>query len=409
MILKFFLDFVNNYITKFGETENKFREPKPAIVSIDERTYAPLKNKIEELLTVKNLTENRMESRPRIATDYEKGHEKLCKNSWQEDYTKLHQYFLKTNQNKFLVYKCPGGGWGNRIRDILTSFHTAVATRRAFIIIYDKPSSLDKYLAPRHIKWNYKINETGLSVRNKNEILLANIKNHSNPAILQKLLNFSVEYSPKWVGNYHIYLANLVRYDLPVWPNIPQMFGCSFYYLFKKSDLLQRHLDVWKEVLGFNENIVIAMHIRQGDMVFQADAGDIRLTDMKFVDSSLNCITKIEKLIEAKYRTKKIIWYIAADSEKMKTYVKRKGGNKVKQIIGPVEHIGKPKKGNEDAGQLTMFLDFFLMQEADYRFYVSGSTMDNAVDFITFGTDNVGKGYENRKLGVCVIPKSLKT
>ena len=48
------------------------------------------------------------------------------------------------------------------------------------------------------------------------------------------------------------YQGSPLKHDLPVWPDLEQMGGCSFHYLFRKSDYLQRRLDEWKEELGFN-------------------------------------------------------------------------------------------------------------------------------------------------------------
>lgn len=78
-------------------------------------------------------------------------------------------------------------------------------------------------------------------------------------------------------------------------------------------------------------------------------------------------------------------------------------------MSGPIENIGHPKKGNEDAGYLTMFLDFYLLQESDYRLYITGSSLDRIIDYLTLGPKNVAKTYDNRNRRTCEIPESLKT
>jgi hypothetical protein len=151
-----------------------------------------------------------------------------------------------------------------------------------------------------------------------------------------------MEYDPGMVGNKYPFFASLLKYDLPVWPNIPQMLGCSFYYLFKKSDMLQKRLDEWKEKLGFNQNIVIGIHIRQGDSVFlHHNSQDKRFKNTKDIDTGFDCALQIQKEIEKKYKTDKIIWFLAADSEKMKTRAKQKYGDKVRSITGPIEHVAQ--------------------------------------------------------------------
>ena len=389
------------------ENSTKFRLPKPVYVLIENDTVPENENK--GLIQNKNSLTNTkiIESRPRNATDYEKGHKDMCKNSWQEDYTKLHQHLIETNKNKFYIVVCPGGGWGNRLRDLINSFHFAVVAKRAFVIYCDIPNStLDRFLAPRYIKWNYKVNETQLTVRRQYKVKINDIKD--DPKIFEQMLNYSVEYNVLYEGNKNQYLANRLKYVLPVWPNIRQMMGCTFYYLFKKSDMLQKRLDEWKEKLGFNRNIVIGIHIRQGDSVFHHNMQDTRFKNTKDIDTGFECALQIQKEIEKKYKTDKIIWFLAADSEKMKTRAKQKYGDKVRSITGPIEHVGHVTKGNEDAAHLSMFLDFFLLQDADYRLYPGPSTFDNAVDYITLGSQNAARTFSRGKAGQCVIPPSLK-
>ena len=364
-----------------------------------------MKNK--EMPNPKTLTNKKRIPRPRNMTDYEKGHVELCKNSWQKDYTERHKLLVEKKQ-KFIIFSCSRAGWGNRLRELLSCFHFTVVSRRALIVECNFPSRLDKYLEPRHVKWNYVVNKTEVAVKRGRKIPLGSIQNASDPTVWDNMLNFSVEYSPALRGNFHQFLAKHVRYDIRPWPNIPQMMGCSFYYLFKKSGYLNQKLEEWKEKLGFYENIVIAIHIRMGDSAFHHNRGDKRFADMKEIDFSFNCSVKVEKRIEEKYKTKNIIWFLATDSEKIKSYAKEKYGNKVRHITGAIEHVGHPVKGNEDAGHLSMFLDYFLMQEADYRLYTGPSTFDDAIDFITLGSGNRGRTlYQRRR--VCIMPQSLKT
>jgi hypothetical protein len=397
----------NKYFLTLDKNSTKFRLPKPVYVTIEN---VPKKENKGLNENKHSLTSNKgIESRPRNATDYEKGHADLCKNSWQEDYTNLHQHLIETNKNKFNIYTCSGGGWGNRLRDLLTSFHFAVVAKRAFIINCNNPSPLDRFLAPRYIKWNYKVNETQLTVRRRYQVKLNDIENPSDPKIYEQMLNYSMEYDPGMVGNKYPFFASLLKYDLPVWPNIPQMLGCSFYYLFKKSDMLQKRLEEWKEKLGFNQNIVIGIHIRQGDSVFlHHNSQDKKFKNSKDIDLGLDCALQIQKEIKKKYKTDNIVWFLAADSEKMKTRAKQKYGDKVRSITGPIEHVAHPSKGNEDAGHLSMFLDYFLLQNADYRLYLGGSTFDNAIDFITLGSQNAARCFSHRTPSHCVIPPSLK-
>ena len=358
-----------------------FNLPKPAYVAI------------ERMESIKNI-------------DYEKLYINLCNNSWQKDYTVQHKESLEINENKFLVFSCPHSGWGNRLRDLLTTFHFSVIANKTFIINCNSPSPLDKYLVPRNIKWNYKINKTRLTVRRLGKVALDAIKNPEYKFI-EQMLNYPVEDNPQLVGNRLNWIQSRLKYNLPVWPNLRQMFGCSFYYLFAKSNMLQERLNEWKEKLGFYKNIVIGIHIRQGDSAIfnnTHNKNDKRFKDPKDIDFSFGCAESLQKYIEKKYNTTNVIWFLAADSEEMKSYAKQKYGNKVNYISGPIEHVGHPHRGNEDAGHLSMFLDYFLLRDANYRLYTVPSTFDDAVNFITLGSKNVFRTFSRGKR-VCVIPR----
>ena len=83
-------------------------------------------------------------------------------------------------------------------------------------------------------------------------------------------------------------------------------------------------------------------------------------------------------------------------------------GNKVMYIDGPIEHTGYPRKGNEDAGQFNMLLDYFLLQESDFKFFTSPSTFYMAVEFISLGKLERVSHLFCRNIMSCRIPKSLE-
>ena len=399
----------NNCISILNSSFTKFKSRKPVYVPKQKGTV-PV-NVTKELKRNKDtvVRAKKTHNRPKNVTDYEKGHEDLCKNSWQDNYTKLHQNLIETNQ-KFLVHICPRAGWGNRFVFIIAYLHFAVITKRAYIIICNRPSPLDKYLSPRNIKWNYEVNFAKLSVRRNNKFIADDIMKISNTDQFRNLLHYSVEYNPILVGNDRKPRSILIplKYDLPVWPDLGQMAGCSFHYLFRKSDYLQRRLDEWKEELGFNENIVLGIHIREGDRVFPfRNPGPERFVNLEEdINFTFTCAEQIQKEIEKKHNTDKVIWFLAADSEKRKGSIKQKYGSKVRFIFGPVEHIGRATSGNGDRGHLSMFLDFFLLQEADYRLYSSPSTFPKAVNYITLGSSAAGGSlYMGRQR--CQMPQSL--
>lgn len=383
---------MDNYFIYAKRNLTKFRSPNPFYVSVNP-----------------GINQHRERASRVTKIDYEKGHKELCRNTWQEGYTKLHHSLLQTKQNKFIIYTCREGGWGNRVRELLDIFHFAVITNRAFILFCNKPSPLERYLVPRNVQWNHKVNKTHFKDRFRNKIILSDVKDPSDPLQIDEMLNSLAKY-PTYMGREHRFLVDNLRYDLKVWPNLSQMNGCSFYYLFQKSKIFQKRLNEWKKRLGFHKNIVLAIHFRLGDSVaFKLNySSDKRFQDKHDIDIRFECAVTIQKKIEKIFHTRNVVWFLAADSEKMKADAMEKYGKKVRCITGPIQHIAHPRKGNEDAALMSMFLDYFLLQEADYRFYATRSSLNNAVDFITLGKKNAGRFSDTNK-HECILPPSLTT
>lgn len=333
------------------------------------------------------------DKRPVPAVDYKKRHEKLCQNSWEKQYTKLHHEIIEKQQNKFLIYTCSGAGWGNRIRRILPMFYLAVITKRAFIIECDKPISLDRYIPPAHAQWNYKVNKTGLSVRH-GYAAFRNVKNQTDPKEYENDLTYNVEYNARVQGPLTHRMATLLKFSLP---NVP-FYGCAFYYLFRKSHDLESRFSSYKAKVGFHDNFVIGIHIREGDRRERYKPGDI--------DKTCKCAEDVEKIFSKKYNTTKIIWFLAADFNDTKTSIIEKYGKKVKYIEGPIEHVGHPRRGYADIGQLNMFLDIFLLQETDFNIYGHTSTFDHAVEAISPGKQSLSLAKRGMAYA-CTIPNFL--
>ena len=82
----------------------------------------------------------------------------------------------------------------------------------------------------------------------------------------------------------------------------------------------------WKIVLqelrgkmGFNDNIVLGIHVRQGDVVFSHRTLDTkRFKNPEEIENVFKCANTIENKIKEKYKTTKIIWFLASDSHNRK-------------------------------------------------------------------------------------------
>ena len=345
--------------------------------------------------------------RPKEAPNYDVEYETKCQGNWRTDYSELHRNSLETSK-KYLVFKCSKAGWGNRVRALLSSFHLAIISKRAFIIDCPKPSPLEKYLEPNLIKWNYKINMTGLTVRFRSPKFESFGAGGFKKTDFETNLTNAVEGIHAYNGIFYNELKENPKYNLP---NSHMLLGCSFYFLFKKSKYLEKNIKQARDYLGFEDNIVLGIHIRRGDISFNHNRGDIRIEKVESTDNYFSCAEKIEKRIQEKYNTTKTIWFLASDSVEVKQYAEKKYPGKIRQLHGPVEHVGHPRRGNEDAGHLSMFLDVFLLQQSDFRLLSGGSTFPTSFTIITMGNANTGSvPFSGKtKTYICRLPLSLIT
>ena len=221
-------------------------------------------------------------------------------------------------------------------------------------------------------------------------------------------LTNAVEGIHAYNGIFYNELKENPKYNLP---NSHMLLGCSFYFLFKKSKYLEKNIKQARDYLGFEDNIVLGIHIRRGDISFNHNRGDIRIEKVESTDNYFSCAEKIEKRIQEKYNTTKTIWFLASDSVEVKQYAEKKYPGKIRQLHGPVEHVGHPRRGNEDAGHLSMFLDVFLLQQSDFRLFCTPSTFPSSFAIITMGNANTGSFPFSRKTKTysCRLPLSLIT
>ena len=338
----------NNYFIKTGKNTSKFT--RPVYILVKETTKARNQNM---KYTNGLINREKIEITPTKAIGSRKTRQKFCKNSWEEDYSKLHRHLIQAKRNRFLIYQCTKDRWSNQVDNLLKTFHLAVITKRAFIFKCDSSLPLNGYLTPAQIKWNYNVNETGLTVRKR--LPRGGIKNIHDLKNFSEMLNYSVEYAPSLEKISPEVFLKFLGYNVTAsTDNYRKIMGCTIRYLFKKSDILQQKLDEWKEKLDFNGNIVIA--------IGTSSEWGKRIVIYNDIDFSFKCAKIIEGKVEEKYRTKKIIWFIDTDDELITKYSKRKLGSKVRQITGSIDAMN----GSKEDAQFKMFLNFFLFQDANY-------------------------------------------
>ena len=97
---------------------------------------------------------------------------------------------------KYIIYKCVHGkscgGWGDRLKGIISTYAWSLITNREFLINFTNPCQLDKMIEPNCIKWNMSIPD----LKNKSSIELKLVDNQNFKNSIKKI-------------DLHSYLSNI--------------------------------------------------------------------------------------------------------------------------------------------------------------------------------------------------------
>ncbi len=93
------------------------------------------------------------------------------------EYEYLTDYSEININEKYIMYRCDKnldkhecGGWGDRIKGIMSAYWWAKITGRKLLININKPCDLSKILEPNEINWNMKLNKK--NIKNYSEVIL---------------------------------------------------------------------------------------------------------------------------------------------------------------------------------------------------------------------------------------------
>jgi len=320
----------------------------------------------------------------------------ICGKEWQLKYRALHQDIINNKRDaKFLVYTCPWkgscGGYGNRVRAMVSLFYLAILTDRAFLIHWKIPKPLENFLTPKDINWTFPIplletrKHFWKSDGYKYKAALAGwltLKNSSAVWNLVKNENFdvyfdkpvemvlSVSYFAEVAMQKNKYLMERAQ-DMKISPLLPglqryAMIGCAFDFLFHTTPHLQNALQNTRKKLRKNNAFVIGIHIRLGDKQFGRN--NTRISESDF-PKYFWCATKVEQNLFNLGGGKHTRWFLAADSLLVKDYARKHFAEKVVMGENKPEHLDIFKKGEKppsDEGMMGVLHDHFMLAECDF-------------------------------------------
>ena len=340
---------------------------------------------------------------------FQESRDKFCGRTWQDEYARLHEDILRSKKpRRFLVYLCGGdgygcGGYGNRILSISTLFFLAVLTQRAFLIDWNYNLSLEDYLQPKHVRWNYSLaNLEGLAARRHywGNGLLTEPNAHTVKSVMgnsstyrhwaasvnyQEYFSYPVEIvTSMWYAADQIWKnphlsKHMKRLGLPLRDESVSRFsqvGCAFDFLFKKAPRIESYFSDAKKRIGMTTDGAppfIGLHIRMGDSVFGVPRGRKGALRTRNYKAFFSCAAKFETaIIAANPNTTRdrIKWFLATDDAHVKRTALENYGRFGKFVTLEVklEHSGLFDRFHSpsDEGMVGALLDNFLLAECDF-------------------------------------------
>ena len=410
-------------------------------VALSNKNLSP--NLIETKVLIKVVTENKFETgnipmkprKPDVGQASSRNSENICGNEWQERYARLHKNGLKSwkseKKGRFLVYSCKKkeckGGYGNRMRALASLFYLAILTDRVFLIDWETPTSLDKYLETERISWNYRLGET-------TETFRVNSWQKERFPVVRKLVaeqnmdqyfNNTVEVVKYFISTLfkEIQQNPILRlkaidlgFPLSILDSHVHSMGCAFRFLFRLNHDLKEELEETSSMMGYNEHVMLSIYVRTGDLnTFRRKSNDLRLPRSKFKDV-FSCARLIQFAIQKKFNTTNIAWFLATDSWDLKNYAELRYPH-TRQYRGLIEHIEiSTLKNRKDAlhdprnppgdGMRTIMLELYLMAKSDFYLHFGGSFGDAASALALAPSSYYGT--LKKPSFKCIMPKILR-
>ncbi|CAF1218427.1 unnamed protein product [Adineta ricciae] len=290
--------------------------------------------------------------------------------------TKLLHIQSTATQN--LTYFCSKycGGWGDRMRGIVSTYILAALLERRFTIDMQYPCDLSHFLLPNLIDW------TRNSHRNpRKPPLMLDLIHDDYAAELHRKLT-TIDLYQLWAKHDEIFLTTNQDYITPTLKNpffrriksqinlqsnhsnMHALFSFIFELLFKPTSIVINQIDrLFARAEQISSQSIICMHVRLGQnpTIPKDEKRPFRQSlgrDMiDFIDRNLTS------------RNSSI--FVTSDSLKIVNDVYRHYDNKrILSIFGPIIHIDRYDKGKESdkilhAGFLKVIAEFYFLGECD--------------------------------------------
>jgi hypothetical protein len=277
--------------------------------------------------------------------------------------------------DKTMIYSCQSfcGGWGDRLRGILSAYILSLLTNRRFMIDMNYPCDILKVIQPNFVNWTYikpkSQNRTRLTINTMRSWQVAHRTEISNTVAKTYFPDVWSSYDDIFISTnsdymrlafQNPYMLNKTRDLLGKIPasqaTMQALFPFLFEILFKPSIPVRNRVDTILAVS--HDRHLICLHIRIGknpnnpfDHAFTARWNTTQAM-LAFTDNYL------------KNKSSAIV-FVAADSGQAVSDVLHHYPNSAMTIVGPILHIDRFDKRSSTVcdGFIKVMSDFYLLGE----------------------------------------------
>lgn len=284
---------------------------------------------------------------------------------------------LKTNSNprKTMIYSCQSfcGGWGDRLRGILSAYVLALLSDRHFMIDMNYPCPISNVLEPNFVNWTY----ISFGSSNRTRLTINTMRSYETAYRDQIARTISSEnFTQVWSSYDDIYLSTNSDYMRPALNNVymtnktrelfgslsisqitmQNMFPLFYELLFKPANAVQKRVDL---VLSSSlHRQLICFHIRIGknptNPYDHAFTKRVNTTEAMIDFTDKNFIPKNASLV-----------FVTSDSGQAISDVLRHYSNSSMTVVGPILHIDRFDRRSSTVceGFLKVLADFYVLGE----------------------------------------------
>ena len=286
----------------------------------------------------------------------------LCGGSddiWQE-YADFHAAVISGKQKgRYLIYDCTQkecAGYGNRVQSISSLLIVAMFTKHVFLIDAPNPVSLDHYLLPNAIQWNYTVPK-GLKSRPID--LFGHMRFHVLENALLHPTDQDVIRVQTYFGTLYFYELMsenftdrmLSTFKLKTLYDLLLLYGCTFDFLFTYEPKVHDAIKSMQKEYNLEARRFVALHVRS----------HIHEKSFHHVFNPLHscfpskpmfeCAVMAAKALSHKLNIAKVPIFLTADNQAVIDFAKKNYPGMMTFSNAPFFHIDHTKYNGSNAHQ----------------------------------------------------------